>query len=215
MENGGTIYGIDMKKIYVGAIFTAILITSLIIILGAIGCQTKNKEPEPTSTEVPTEVITDDPTEESTTDLVEVTEVLPTEEPTMDPQIEYDAIILAKLLAREADLEVVKSTTERACVIWTVLNRVDKYGTSVEIEVTKPHQFAWNPETPVRDEHFILACDVLMRWYYEKETGIPNGRVLPADYLFFYGDGWHNHFFQVWGQKDVTWDYSLPSPYAD
>ena len=215
MENGGTIYGIDMKKIYVGAIFTAILIASLIIILGAIGCQTKNKEPELTSTEAPIEVITDDPTEELTTDLVEVTEAPPTEEPTMDPQIEYDAIILAKLLAREADLQVVTSTTERACVIWTVLNRVDKYGTSVEIEVTKPHQFAWNPDTSVREEHFQLACDVLMRWYYEKETGVPNGRVLPADYLYFYGDGWHNHFFQVWGQKDVTWDYSLPSPYAN
>lgn len=114
-----------------------------------------------------------------------------------------------------AEAGVVKSDTERACVIWTVLNRVDKHDTSVEIEVTKPYQFAWHEDSPVYGTMLDLAYDVLTRWYYEKETGEPNGRVLPSDYYYFYGDGRHNHFFQVWHETDNCWDYSLPSPYAN
>jgi hypothetical protein len=124
---------------------------------------------------------------------------------------EADVIILAKILYSECD--VVKSETERACVIWTILNRVDKNHTSIEYEVTKPHQFAWNPKAPVQDNHVDLARDVLQRWYTEKETGENCGRVLPKDYCFFYGDGRHNHFYNDWEKKNITWDYSLPSPY--
>lgn len=124
---------------------------------------------------------------------------------------EADVIILAKILYSECD--VVKSETERACVIWTILNRVDKNHTSIEYEVTKPHQFAWNPKAPVQDNHVNLARDVLQRWYAEKETGENCGRVLPKDYCFFYGDGRHNHFYNDWEKKNITWDYSLPSPY--
>lgn len=124
---------------------------------------------------------------------------------------ETDVIILAKILYSECD--VVKSETERACVIWTILNRVDKNHTSIEYEVTKPHQFAWNSKAPVQENHINLARDVLQRWYTEKETGKSCGRVLPKDYCFFYGDGRHNHFYKDWGKKNITWDYSLPSPY--
>lgn len=124
---------------------------------------------------------------------------------------ETDVIILAKILYSECD--VVRSETERACVIWTILNRVDKNHTSIEYEVTKPHQFAWNSKAPVQDNHVNLARDVLQRWYAEKETGENCGRVLPKDYCFFYGDGRHNHFYKDWEKKNITWDYSLPSPY--
>lgn len=83
--------------------------------------------------------------------------------------LENDAEILAKLMYMEAG--GIKSTIERACVAWTVLNRVDKYGTSVYIEVTKPYQFAWRANAPVYADLLELAYDVLARWYLEKETG--------------------------------------------
>lgn len=163
-------------------------------------------EPAPTKSEV-----TDEPTDEPTE---EPTEQAPT--PTEDPfeaQMEHDAIMLAKLMW--AECRGVPSITEQACVAWTVLNRVDKYGTSIEIEITKPKQYAWKESSPVDQQLYDLAYDVLQRWYNEKETGEPDGRVLPKEYIFFYGDGLHNHFFSVWHETDDTWDYSLPSPYKN
>ena len=38
------------------------------------------------------------------------------------------------------------------------------------------------------------------------------GRVLPADYLWFSGDGKRNHFRNAYRGGD-RWDWSLPSPY--
>ena len=127
--------------------------------------------------------------------------------------LESDAIVLAKLMWTEAG--GINSTIERACVAWTVLNRVDKYGTSVYTEVTKPYQFAWKVNAPVYADLLELAYDVLARWYLEKETGEIQGRVLPQDYIYFYGDGKHNYFFTMWENKINAWDYSLPSPYTD
>lgn len=39
------------------------------------------------------------------------------------------------------------------------------------------------------------------------------GRVLPADYLFFEGDGRHNHFRKDYIKTGEIWGWSLPSPY--
>lgn len=39
-----------------------------------------------------------------------------------------------------------------------------------------------------------LVLDVLGRWEEEKQGQENVGRTLPAEYLFFWGDGWHNHF---------------------
>ena len=127
--------------------------------------------------------------------------------------LESDAIVLAKVMWTEAG--GINSTIERACVAWTVLNRVDKYGTSVYVEVTKPYQFAWKANAPVYADLLELAYDVLARWYLEKETGEIQGRVLPQDYIYFYGEGKHNYFFTMWENKINAWDYSLPSPYTD
>ena len=219
-------------------IILALIVTA--IILSVKACQTQpTKEPLPIPEKTTRPVITAPAPSTTVIETEEpTTETIPLETPKLvasePPQTEWpvvteipltlenmrlkydmddDAIMLAKLLYREAG--VVKSKTEQACVVWTVLNRVDKNKSSVAYEVTKPHQYAWYEDTLVYDELLELAYDVLSRWYYEKETGESNGRVLPADYFFFYGDGRHNHFFQVWGQKDVTWDYSLPSPYMD
>lgn len=39
------------------------------------------------------------------------------------------------------------------------------------------------------------------------------GRVLPADYLFFEGDGQHNHFRKGYIKTGETWGWTLESPY--
>ena len=111
------------------------------------------------------------------------------------------------------------STTEQAAVVWCVLNRVDDesglWPDDIISVVTQPAQFCgYDPENPVLPELYSLAEDVLDRWRNE-HMGIENlGRVLPAEYTYFDGDGVHNYFTTEWGGGS-TWDWSLPSPYED
>lgn len=105
---------------------------------------------------------------------------------------------------------------ERAAVAWCILNRVDAWGITLEEAVTAPHQFQgyrsaeyWG-DCP--QEHIELARDVLIRWHSEKIGATNSGRVLPADYLYFMGDGAHNHFTTEWKGSDF-WAWTLPNPY--
>lgn len=136
------------------------------------------------------------------------------EEPEKTPVMYYtddDTVMLAKLLHQECGS--VYSDTEKACVVWTVLNRADRYGQSIYDTVTSPGQFAYYSSTPVRSELYNLAQDVLYRWNLEKNGQSDVGRVLPSDYMWFYGDGSHNYFRNAYSSGYSTWDYSLPSPY--
>ena len=67
-----------------------------------------------------------------------------------------------------------------------------------------------------RDEKVLeeLALDVIERWLDEKDGKADTGRVLPREYLFFTGDGEHNHFRTEWDGGQV-WDWSLQSPYEE
>lgn len=126
---------------------------------------------------------------------------------------EDDAVMLAKLLLRECG--GVNSKVEQACVVWTVLNRVDsKYDgcTTIASVVTAYKQFAYSSGTAVRQDLYDLAYDVLTRWNLEKNGQTDVGRVLPSNYLFFHGDGSHN-YFKTQEHSSSYWDYSLPSPY--
>ena len=111
------------------------------------------------------------------------------------------------------------STTEQAAVVWCVLNRVDDesglWSDDIISVVTQPAQFCgYDPENPVLPELYSLAEDVLDRWRNE-HMGIESiGRILPAEYTYFDGDGVHNYFTTEWGGGS-TWDWSLPSPYKD
>lgn len=97
--------------------------------------------------------------------------------------------------------------------MWCVLNRCDAYGKSVIEVVTAPKQFqGYNPNNPVWDDLVALSEDVLSRWYREKDGEESVGRVLPAGYLWFTGDGKRNHFRNEYKGGEV-WDWSLPSPY--
>lgn len=122
-----------------------------------------------------------------------------------------DIIMIAKVLW--AECRGVPSDTEKACVAWTILNRVDADDSQTIADVIKAkHQFAWNSGSPVDDGLYDLAADVLERWNLEKNGQSDVGRVLPSDYLWFSGDGNHNYFRNEYKGGDI-WDYSLPSPY--
>lgn len=122
----------------------------------------------------------------------------------------YEAETVAKLVWGEARG---CTETEQAAVIWCVLNRVDAgYGSIAQV-ITAPYQFTgYRAGNPVTEELYALAVDVLTRWRLEKLGGGNVGRVLPSDYLWFTGDGRHNHFRNAY-RGGTYWDWSLPSPY--
>ena len=111
------------------------------------------------------------------------------------------------------------SETEQAAVIWCILNRVDssiRYMPDNIIDVvTQKHQFLGYVKTfPVTKKIKKLVIDVLTRWEMEK-AGVENvGRVLPPEYMWFHGDGRHNHFRDSY-RGGNRWNWSLDSPYED
>lgn len=126
---------------------------------------------------------------------------------------EDEVVMLAKVLYREC--RGIKSDTEKACVAWTVCNRVGQMDSqnSIHEVIRYPGAFAYTEDTPVTDELYALALDVLGRWNAEKNGRIEVGRVLPVEYTYFSGDGKHNYFRNAYKGDYTIWDYSLPSPY--
>jgi hypothetical protein len=109
------------------------------------------------------------------------------------------------------------STTEQAAVVWCILNRVDDesglWPDDIIGVVTQEHQFiGYSPEHPVLPELYDLAMDVLERWQLEKGGETDVGRVLPADYCYFQGDGQHNYFRREF-EGGPDWDWRLETPY--
>lgn len=132
-----------------------------------------------------------------------------------DYEFTYDcieAIYMAKTVNVEAPY---CSTMEQAAVMWCILNRVDngRFGNSIIDVIARPYQFGYYDSTPLRDDLYSLALDVLNRWYCEKEGYEDVGRVLPIEYLYFWGDGQHNHF-RINETDQWYWDWSLHNPYA-
>lgn len=122
---------------------------------------------------------------------------------------------LAKLIYGEAG--IVPSTTEKAAVVWCVLNRVDdpRFPDTVLEVIEAPYQFSgYDPEYPVKEEFALLAADVLTRYRAERDGEENVGRVLPAEYCFFTGDGRRNHFTTEWKSTDC-FGWTLESPYTN
>lgn len=122
---------------------------------------------------------------------------------------------LAKLIYGEAG--IVPSTTEQAAVVWCVLNRVDdpRFPDTVLEVIEAPYQFSgYDPEYPAKEEFALLAADVLTRYRAERDGEENVGRVLPAEYCFFTGDGRHNYFTAEWESTDC-FGWTLESPYED
>lgn len=155
--------------------------------------------------------------------IIEVAEPMPEpepaslEEPEQEPVsifTEYDVELIGRTIWGEAG--GVRSMAERAAVAWCILNRVDGRGITIQQAVTARKQFhGYRPavlwgECP--DEHLELARDVLQRWEAEKNGTEDVGRVLPAEYQYFVGDGERNHF-TVEYQDGQYWSWTLKSPY--
>ena len=104
--------------------------------------------------------------------------------------------------------------TEQSCVVWTILNRADAWGKSVESIITAPNQFYYDPGFPTIDDHgrdiTVLVQEILTAW----ENGDNSIRTLPEGYFFYVGDGSHNYFYADYNNR-VYWDYSYGSPYSD
>ena len=149
-------------------------------------------------------------------DDIPATECAVLPEPTFEDWWGEEAAYIAKTMYGEA---MVCSTTERAAVAWCILNRVDSadpfYPDDIIGVVTQSRQFhGYNAEHPVLPELYDLALDVIERWLQEKNGAADAGRVLPAEYLFFRGDGTHN-YFRTERRGGTVWDWSLPSPYEE
>lgn len=114
-----------------------------------------------------------------------------------------------------AEARGIKSTTEIACVMWSIMNRYDIGQGSVENIVKK--QYAYYSSARTMTDHGCdlktLAKDVLDRWNQEKNGQEDVGRVLPTDYIYFGGDGKRNYFRNTYKLTGNYWDFSLPSPY--
>ena len=127
---------------------------------------------------------------------------------------EAEVEMLARVLWGEA--RGVPSDMEKAAVVWCVLNRVDaeRWPDTVAGVVTEPSQFAgYSPDYPATEELKTIAADVLTRWERERREGGDVGRVLPAEYFFFTGDGERNYFRTEY-TGGAFWDWTLPNPYS-
>ena len=118
---------------------------------------------------------------------------------------------LAKVMWAEA--RGISDDAEVAAVGWTAANRVAA-GLARDIvdARTSPGQYAYYDDSPVTDRLAWLAEDVLTRWARERAGETDVGRVLPKEYMWFGGDGEHNHFRNQY-RGGERWDWSLPSPY--
>ncbi len=138
------------------------------------------------------------------------------------PITDEEITMLAKTIWAEAqvvswrgDQYGVSYRARQAAVAWVALNRYDKggYGDTLAEVLSRPAQFAYDPDTIVTDEMLDLARDVVDRWWAEKQGDPAPGRTIPADYLFFEGDGRENHFRKEYADTGEVWDWSLPDPY--
>ena len=183
-------------------VYTLTTAAVLVSLWSCLSVDTEPAEAEPVQ-ETPVVIDTNTNTDDTNTDdTIE-------EDNTLDT---HSIELLGRTIWGEA--EGVTETAEQAAVAWCVLNRVDASGKSIEEVVTAPRQFVgyYRVNGDVPEQFLQLAEDVLLRWRLEK-TGSENvGRVLPAEYIYFHGDGVRNYFRKAYQSTD-HWDWSLKSPY--
>lgn len=125
---------------------------------------------------------------------------------------ENDIITLCKLVYGEGRG---LNKTEMSAIAWCVLNRVDSktFPNTIYEVCTQKSQFSgYKSHHPVWDNIRELVEDVLKRWEREKIGEKNVGRTLPKTYLYFYGDGRHNHYMEKWKSKEY-YQWTLKSPY--
>lgn len=214
----------------------AVIVILCIIFVTIILCRSYNdsvhfSEKDETIEEPAIVTITIPPQENIDIDVVDIPEAPIVEEQleiVEEPEpIKYythdDVIAMAKLMYGEAgavqdlyiwDGRVISSEYQKACVVWTVLNRYDMgWEDSIIKTVSAYKQFhGYNPDNPVTEELTILAYDVLERWNREKNGEENVGRVLPPEYVYFYGDLKTNWFMDEYKDWE-TYNWDLEDPY--
>lgn len=118
----------------------------------------------------------------------------------------YVDYIAAEALAKMAYGEAgICSRTEQAATMWCALNRVDspEYPNTVIEVIEQRNQFqGYSSTNPVNKDLLNLANEVMLYW----QEGDDTGRVLPREYMYFIGDGKHNHFYDAWKNgNEWTW----------
>ena len=114
----------------------------------------------------------------------------------------------------------VPSLTHRSGIAWTICNRVlsPKFPNDIEAVVEQASQFdGYRPNGTYDEASYYLAVDVLERFYREccGETAEQVGRSIPADYLYFTGDGQENYFRKTQSGNPYVWGSMLISPYKN
>jgi hypothetical protein len=136
-----------------------------------------------------------------------------------------DAPIYLVYIPSQAEIDMIAKTvwgearglgdTEKAAVVWTILNRVDSpaWPDTIKEVITQKWQFAgYRTGYPVTQSIRALVVDVAKRWIAEQFGETDVGRVLPTEYMWFTGDGRHNTFKKLGGE---VWRWTLPTPYED
>lgn len=139
------------------------------------------------------------------------------------PYTDADAEALARMAWGEcrgvADMDaggkIISAECQKAAAMWCALNRYDAgYAGSIVDVIAAPRQFhGYDPAHPVDEELLALAHDVLDRWAAERSGAADVGRVLPAEYLYFVGDGKHNYFAAEY-RAGIYYTWELPDVYA-
>lgn len=102
------------------------------------------------------------------------------------------------------------ATYQSAEAMYAVLNRVDAGYGSISTCIKAKRQFVgYKSSNPVTDELYDLAKLVIEDW----STGEEKYRVLPSEFLYFYGDGRHNHFTTKSG-GGIKYDHAIPDPFV-
>lgn len=131
---------------------------------------------------------------------------------------EEDVINMAKMCYGESmNLPVLhtefgdrSATYQSAEAMYAVLNRVDAgYGDISTCIKAKKQFVGYNANNPVTDEMYDLAKLVIEDW----ATGEEKYRVLPYIFLYFHGDGQHNHFTTKSG-GGVEYNHLIPDPFV-
>lgn len=192
-----------MQKKHILATICIIVITIVVMLIAMSVTATADDEEKPTPSANPTPEIVELTAEERKQISVDIIKT---------NLSQNDIDMLAKLIYGEA--RGISSNAEKAAVVWCVLNRADAWDMTIKEVVTAPGQFHGYWGGKVTEEFQELAKDVLIRWELEKLGYEDVGRVLPKEYMYFFGNGKHN-YFQASYQARQYWDWSLPDPYVE
>lgn len=113
----------------------------------------------------------------------------------MTKGLEEDINVLSQMLYGECGAHM--NFYEQSMAVWTVYNRLDmgRFGADVQSIVKAPNQFhGYRASNPVDERCYFVAQTVTWFHMLEQKLGISEGRTLPSQYVFFWGDGKHNHF---------------------